>query len=370
MRGRSVPVILLLIFAFSLSCFICLHRVAAVEGDSWETLVDMPTERSGLGLAVVDGKIYAIGGRNEAGVLNVTEEYDPVTDEWTVKADMPTARSDFGIAVYQDRIYVIGGTTGYGDAVGEHLVTNVTEVYDPATNSWETKTSMPTPRENLEANIVNDKIYLIGGVAHKGYLLIIGFDDNEVYDPETDSWTTAASLPTSVWGYASAVVDNKVYVIGGGNKTYEGTFPVNLTQVYNPDTDTWTLQQEIPTGLWNTGAGATTGTAAPERIYVLGGSYYSSTYNLTQIYDPEVDVWTIGTPLPTPRRSLGVTVVDDRIYVIGGGTEEDSYSTVNERYTPAGWIPEFPSWMVLMVVLMVVSVASVFYKRKGEKKHR
>ncbi len=69
---------------------------------------------------------------------------------------MPTARSSFAIAVYDDKIYVIGGTVGNG-FVGNN------EVYDPLTNSWETKASMPTPRADLSANVVNDKIYLIGG---------------------------------------------------------------------------------------------------------------------------------------------------------------------------------------------------------------
>ena len=59
---------------------------------------------------------------------------------------MPTPRSGFAIAVYQNKIYVIGGTVGNG-YVGNN------EVYDPVSNTWETKTSMPTPRADLCANI-------------------------------------------------------------------------------------------------------------------------------------------------------------------------------------------------------------------------
>ena len=263
----------LIVFFVLYSLLVSLPNITAVWAaeDSWISLEPMPTPRAGLGTAVVDGKIYAIGGKNEERVLNITEKYDPVTNEWTSKTSMPTARSDFGIAVYQDRIYVIGGSIGSGIVWGESLLTGATEVYDPETDTWETKTSMPTPRQGLEANVVSDKIYLIGGVRHVGGFLIPEFHENEVYSPATDSWITKAPLPTAVWGYSSAVVDNKIYLIGGGNKTSDGTFPVTLNQIYNPATNTWNFGQSVPTGLWHADAGATTGVFAPKRIYVFGG---------------------------------------------------------------------------------------------------
>jgi N-acetylneuraminic acid mutarotase len=357
-----VAVLLLMILCSLLVSLPKIMLVKAAE-DSWVTLEPMPTARAGIGVAVVGGKIYAIGGQNGEGVLNITEEYDPVKNEWTSKTSMPTARSDFGIAVYQDKIYVIGGTVGSGTAWGESLLTGATEVYDPETDTWETKTSMPTPRQCLEANVVSDRIYLVGGVRYVGGFIHLEFHENEVYDPDTDSWTTKASLPTAVWGYSSAVVDNKIYLIGGGNKTSEGTFPVTLNQIYTPATDTWGFGQNIPTGLWHADAGATTGAFAPERIYVLGGSYYSVAYNLTQTYDPEVDGWTTDTPIPTPRYALGVAVIDDELYAIGGKTEEDTYSAVNEKYTPHGYIPEFPSWTPLIITLVAVVAVAVIYRR-------
>ena len=96
---------------------------------------------------------------------------------------MPTPRSGFAIAVYQNKIYVIGGTVGNG-YVGNN------EVYDPVSNTWETKTSMPTPRADLCANIVNDKIYLIGGKKYSSTTPFFNETNiNEVYDPANDSWS-------------------------------------------------------------------------------------------------------------------------------------------------------------------------------------
>jgi len=86
------------------------------------------------------------------------------------------------------------------------------------------------------------------------------------------------------------------------------------------------------------------------------------------VYDPETDTWTAGTPMPTPRWSLGVAVVNDELYAIGGKTEEgDNYSAVNEKYTPAEYIPEFPSW-IIMPLFMIVAVVVIIYRKKLTKK--
>lgn len=63
------------------------------------------------------GKIYVIGGTYE-GYHNTNQEYDPSTNTWAVKTSMPTPRSNFGIAVYQNKIYCIGGSPGSDWTVG------------------------------------------------------------------------------------------------------------------------------------------------------------------------------------------------------------------------------------------------------------
>ena len=81
---------------------------AGAAENEWTARTRMPTARGGVGVAVVNGKIYAIGGLNNDTQLAVNEEYNPVTDTWTTRTPMPTARSGFAIAVYQNKIYCIG----------------------------------------------------------------------------------------------------------------------------------------------------------------------------------------------------------------------------------------------------------------------
>ena len=100
MGEQKTALILLLILCFAIST---IPLVSASE-DSWTTMEPMPTARSSLGVAVEDGKIYAIGGYN-GSYLSINEMYDPTTDTWTTKAPMPTARKDFAVAVYQNKIF-------------------------------------------------------------------------------------------------------------------------------------------------------------------------------------------------------------------------------------------------------------------------
>jgi N-acetylneuraminic acid mutarotase len=162
----------------------------------------------------------------------------------------------------------------------------------------------------------------------------------------SDSWATKTPPPVKVSAYASAVVDNKIYIIGGS--------PVgNLTQIYHPETDTWSYRASISQACWGAAAGATTGVFAPKRFYVMGGY---PTFNLNQIYDPETDTWTTGANMPTNRYGLGVAVVDDRLYAIGGG------DIANEQYVPLEYETETdqtePSQTVLTTIITVAVIVA------------
>lgn len=353
----------LIVFLVLCSLAVSLPNIAAVNAaeDSWTTMEPMPTIRRDLGVAVVNEKIYAIGGRNDNGYLSTNEEYDPATNTWTTKTPMPTPRSDFGIAVVNNKIYCIGGIIEFDwGGYGEGILCTVNEVYEPLTDTWENKTSMPTERQRPKANVVDGKIYLIGGFQYRDLpppQTTIKLDVNEVYDPETDSWTTKTSMPITPSNPASATIDNKIYVIGG--------FKSDLNQIYDPESDSWSQGAPIPTAVALAGAGATSGEMAPKRIYVIGGYPSSDEVRLNQVYDPETDTWSSGTQMPTARHSLGVAVMNDILYAIGGGSTNLNVRQYdeNERYTPIGYIPEFPSWTILPLLLVATVVAIIYKKR-------
>lgn len=229
----------------------------------WSKKADMLSHRYGLSTAVLDGKIYAMGGITVVGpkVLPTVEEYDPIRNKWTKRADMPTPKSGFSTGVLNGKIYVIGGT-------GRDFVSalHTMEEYDPRFDTWTKKADMPTARFSLGAEVVNGKIYAIGGQTniwgeYSGNLTSIV----EEYDPESDTWTRKSDMPTPRAFFCTGVIDEKIFVIGGISKEY-GNNGLSTVEVYDPATDKWSTAIDIPTGRF-----CLAGVGIKGRIYAMGG---------------------------------------------------------------------------------------------------
>lgn len=320
-----------LIFVLSAATFLLTVKpTSAASQDTWTTKASMNVARFGLGVAVWEGKIYAIGGQGNVNAepLSVNEVYDPASDTWGFKASMPTARSGFGIAVYQNKIYCIGGMINWAQGT---VSSGANEVYDPATDTWSTLSPMPTARYGVEACVLGGKIYLIGGDSYAV----------EVYDPMTDTWTTKTSIPNApgrdrAWSCALIVFENKIHVIGAAPFA-------NSHQIYDPTTDSWSIGTPVIAGYVYASAAATTGENAPEQIYVFGAS--SIWWNLdhlpdveSQSYDPTTNSWTVGSSVPSKRIDFGSVVINDIIYTIGGFIPTYgnmiNVSALNQQYIP------------------------------------
>jgi N-acetylneuraminic acid mutarotase len=165
-----------------------------------------------------------LGGRDgEEQRYDVVEKYDPAGDSWTTMAPMPTKRAWLVAATALDqdsnsKIYAIGGSNSL-------VKFNVVEAYDPVTNNWANRASMPTARDDAAIGVVNNKIYVMGG--WNGGAL----DNVEVYDPVANTWTIKASMPYSTAMGTAAVVDNKIYVMGGLN----GSGSLSTVYEYDPE---------------------------------------------------------------------------------------------------------------------------------------
>jgi N-acetylneuraminic acid mutarotase len=331
---KSTQILIILLIGLAILPATNLFPGAVADiASSWSTLTPMPTTRGEFGVAVVNGKIFAIGGINGNGLpLNVNEEYNPQTDTWTTMTPMPTPRSGFGTAVYNGKIYVIGGTVGNG-FVGNN------EIYDPVSNTWETKTSMPTPRADLSANIVNDKIYLLGGKKYSSAAPYFSETNiSEVYDPTKDAWSTGTPLHTAVSGYSSAVVGGKIYVMGGSLKSISlGNAQASaVNQVYDVQANNWSLAANLPNIVAYGSGAATEGFMAPALIYRIGGYYGGALSGLTQAYNVANNSWRPVEIMPVPRAYFGVAVVSDILYCLGG-YDGSNWLNLNEEFKPEGY---------------------------------
>jgi N-acetylneuraminic acid mutarotase len=286
----------------------------------------MPTARSALGTAVLDGKIYAIGGLvNEQAVLSVVEVYDPATDTWETKTPMATARCVMDCAVVEGKIYVIGGSATAGSSILSTL-----EVYDPATDTWETKTPLPAPRSDAAVEAVNGKIYVIGG-SKRTSTYWAGLKTVEEYDPVTDTWSTKSEMPTARWSLGTCVIDGKIYTVGG-NIQYPNI--ASAVEVYDPAMDTWdTSKAPMPTSRYSLSTCFFNG-----KIYAFGGWKASGgnsgdpMYKIVEEYDVITNTWTKRTDMPQNIALFSSESLNGKIYLIGGTSKQHTFNSLNTNY--------------------------------------
>ena len=274
----------------------------------WVRGANMPTPRTDFTGTVLDDKVYIIGGLNRNGTsLDAVEFYDPKTDSWGTINPLPKGLDHAAAAAYDDKLFVVGGKQN-DDTRNKELF-----IYNALTDEWQKGTPMPTAKTayGLTANFINGTLYVVGGVDESG-----PSHSNLAYDPITDAWTEKEPMPTAREHLTSAVVDGKLFVIGGRVAGLESNLDAN--EVYDPLKDTWNVLEPMPSKRGGLAAAASSPNGT---IHVFGGEEPGSTFNNNEKYDPKSDTWTEDIPMPTARHGLAAATIDDKIYVIGGGLE-------------------------------------------------
>ncbi len=135
----------------------------------WRPRAPMHVARGHLASAVVDGRLFAIGGqtRHDTDPVDLAdvEVYDPATDAWTAVASLPTARSHFEAATFVDagRIIVVGGRNDTASLFIKGAGLADILVYDPRTNRWETRPGLPFGIESAVALPIGGRLVVTAG---------------------------------------------------------------------------------------------------------------------------------------------------------------------------------------------------------------
>lgn len=229
-------------------------------------------------------------------------------NNWVKRAPMITSRDAMGLATVDGKLYAIGGGEGVtGD------FSRLNERYDPANNSWTTRSLMITNRGGLTCDEVNGVIYAVGGV-NTTVPPALGLTSNEAYDPVANSWALRQPLTVGRLAHASAVANGLLYVFGGSGDNFISTV-LNSVEAYNPLTNLWTAKAAMPTARFGAVAGNINGT-----IYVVGGSSGPSILATNEAYDPVANSWVAKAPLPLATYVSAGAVAGGKLYVFGGVT--------------------------------------------------
>lgn len=280
--------------------------------------------------------VYAIGGATVVSPLTLLRKvsaYNAATNTWTERRPLPVPLYlSNGAGVINGKIYVSGGFSVVGDAPPIRAL----YMYDPGANTWTRKHDLPAingPGEDWTVGyggvtgVIQGKLYVVTLCHSISYTEGGSCEGDRTgprlfrYNPATDRWVTLAppfpAAQPSVKEVAGGVIGGKFYLIGG-----DYLFNGHLS-VYDPATNRWTARNGL--GLARDGVATA---VLGNKLYVMGGHRFDPTRNLHQVldktivYDPVTDLWTLRASMPSPRLGMAGTTVllngKPRIEVVGG----------------------------------------------------
>lgn len=228
--------------------------------DTWRDIADFPVVFHHANAGAVDGKLYVAGfllGSSLSDGDGRVFAYDPAADEWSPRTSMPagTDRGSACVTTFGAKLYVFGGASS----------TTLPDVsaYDTIADSWEELSFMPQLREHCVAAAVDGLIYIVSGRA--GSIGGVG-PESFVYDPATDTYDDRAPIPTPRGGTAGALLHGRIFVFGGEGNQADDSGVFTEIEAYDPTTDTWHGYPAMTIPRHGFGA-ATLG----DRIYLPGG---------------------------------------------------------------------------------------------------
>lgn len=302
----------------------------AVTGDMWVAKAPLPEALNGNG-ATAAGKLYVMGGGLTGGLpTRSLREYDPSTNTWATRTDAPIATGAGGFVGIGTKLYRVGGCTSTSPSTGPdcNFRTNALHIYDTVTNSWTTGAPMPTIRSGFSAAELGGKLYVVGGAGNGGPFNYTPLTTVEVYDPATNSWSTETSLPVQREGASAVTRDGKLYIVGGFERDNDPSHGYGFVRAtlfeLDPVTHTWnSARAPVPSPVVAGAAAAIGG-----RLHAVGGADGSGYLSEHFEYDFGSDTWTTRAALPTARYSMAYGSIGDTLYVAGGSAGGDPVADV------------------------------------------
>ncbi|XP_060063807.1 kelch-like protein diablo [Ylistrum balloti] len=251
----------------------------------------------------------------------MVEQYNPMSNSWNHLTTLPETRHHLGVAMLDGLLFVIGGSVLLKDDM-ENLAnpTDVNFRYDPVSNFWARIASLRQPRMYLSVCILEGILYAIGGNDSYGRSL----ESVEFYDPDLDQWGFIAPMTSPKIGVAAAGYRGKLYVVGGFQEIGGQRTVLNSVECYDPRTNSWTIKNTLPVPCCHSNL-----VEARGALYLLGGSTIpvgsASISSLASVYrySDDEDVWELVASMRIPRHDAGAAVIDSRIFVIGGVSSDE-----------------------------------------------
>jgi N-acetylneuraminic acid mutarotase len=234
---------------------------------------------------------------------------------WILSAEMPNPRGETAVAVVEGRVYVVGGYTGLG-----FETSGAVSVYDSGEGTWAGGPSLPEPRNHSAAAAHAGVVYVAGGASASGEVT-----DSFWALTASGSWEDLGPMPSARSGHRVVESGGKLYVIGGIVGAATDIAIRDRVLIFDPGTHDWTSGAAMPAQRDHLSVVVVDG-----EIWAIGGRAGGVNHTLVDIYDPETDTWRAGPPLPAGTSGAAEAIVDGIVYLSGG--EDPALGEIVDRH--------------------------------------
>lgn len=293
----------------------------------WSAGPSLPEATQEIYPAVLNDEIFVAGGlaRTDQNIKVLDNVFVLKDDVWQSTTKLPKPRHHGILASAHNKLWLFGGFVS--SKRGQWTNSDSVMMLDQKKGQWISKTPMPNPISETAAVSLNNKIHVIGGRSPAGEQNGLWHDHKDVgwhgvYNPESDIWKTAASLPIPRNSACAVTYKQNIHVIGGRQVNGDN---LDTHSVFDVATDSWSSAEPLPQ--------AQAGLACVvyrHSIFVFGGEHFideGGVFAQVWRYDLQKKNWQQVSVMPVPRHGLGAVTYHNKIWLIGGASEAGANKT-------------------------------------------
>jgi N-acetylneuraminic acid mutarotase len=323
----------LIVLIFAVQSVTRIHAVDSncqISLGEWKTGASIPYAHIEGATAVVNNKLYIFSGFKDSSlnVSNRVDVYNPATNKWETATNslrsMPVSLSHAQAVVDGNWVWIAGGFVGKNPGAA----TNKVYKYNTTTDQWYAGPALPSARAGGAFVKVGRDLHYIGGLSHDRDT---DYSNHWVLNLDNTSagWKTVSTMPTKRNQTGALVIGSQIYIAGGQFKHDHSPKDVNPLHVFNTTTKTWSQKASLPFGRSHNEPGTVN---IEGRIVLVGGRAnqkgwgYGQIVNVTE-YNPAKNAWRELRQLPSKLIASNAAYIDGKLIVAAGGK---SYNTANK----------------------------------------
>ena len=183
-----------------------------VENQAWTKLASLPNPLGQHAMMYREGALYLVGGDDGMATVGTLWRYTLANDRWEELAPMPTARHSHAITSDDSTLIVTGGRSAQ---LGSH--SRIVEAYDFADNRWYSLPDLPFSLAGHGAAVIGRRLHVYGGENLDTAEVFVRHVSLDLSQPEA-GWAEEAPVPSQRHGFATAMIGNEIWILGGGRR--------------------------------------------------------------------------------------------------------------------------------------------------------